>query len=166
MKKFYSVLCVVFVLFLALEIANAASKELFKIERSLNANIVEYDVVLNDDGTINAKDPIDAYWVLLAKNGQREELSIFQKQAYGYSVKKDANGNYTLTLKPKQVKNKPITIVFVNGQPKAKVDINGKPAYLSRVYVATKGSMSVDYIRLDGQDIASGQNVEERISGD
>jgi hypothetical protein len=58
----------------------AENKNLFKIERNKNANIIVYDIRLNPDGSINKKNPIDAYWILYAKQGQREEITAFEKK--------------------------------------------------------------------------------------
>jgi hypothetical protein len=156
----------VFIIMVALSgQALAVSKELFEITRNVNANVVRYDVVLNADGTINDKTPIDAYWILRATDGSREELGMFQKKAYGYNITKNGQGQYVLTLKPSQVKDKPVTIVLVNGAPKGIVNISGREAYLKSVFVQASGIASVDYILLTGNDVKTGQEVQEKISG-
>lgn len=53
-------------------IAQAVTKNLFKIERNKNTNIVMYDVILSDDGSIDKTHPIDAYWLMNATDGQRK----------------------------------------------------------------------------------------------
>jgi len=47
------------------------ARPLFRIERSKNANIVQYDVQLTPDGKIYSKEPVIAYWIRLAKDGNR-----------------------------------------------------------------------------------------------
>jgi hypothetical protein len=165
MKKIVLVLLIAAFVSSLSAVSFAVSKNLFKIERNKNANVVMYDVVFNDDGTINAKKPIDAYWLLFAKDGKREELGMFDKKAYGYSVKADADGSYLLTLTPKPVKNRPIKIVLINGEPKGIIKINGNDAYLTKVYVFAKSLTDVE-LTLIGADIKTGAAVEEKIKND
>jgi len=54
------------------------TRHIFKIERSKNANIVQYDVQLTPDGKIYSKEAVIAYWIRLAKDGKRKELSSTQ----------------------------------------------------------------------------------------
>jgi hypothetical protein len=143
----------------------AKAKNLFRIERNLNANVVMYDAVIDDNGVINAKTPVDAYWLLLAKDGSREKLTVFQKQAYGFSVKPLENGEYQLILRA--VKQKPIRIVLINGEPKGILKINDKDAYLSKVYVfANPSGLSVKYYTIYGNDIKTGEALEEKVNND
>lgn len=140
------------------------SKSLFKIERNKNANIVQYDLNFTDN-VIDEKNPVDAYWLLWAKaDGRREELSAFDKKAYGYKViKKDAY--YELVLKA--VEDRPIKVFLIDGNPKAEIQINGKSAYLTMVYVFAKdgfmGIPKVSYYTLNGIDIETGKEVTEQI---
>lgn len=137
----------------------AAQKNIFKIERNKNANVVMYDVVLNDDGSF-AKNPIDAYWLLFAKDGSREELGMFDKKAYGFSIKANGDGSYNLTLKA--VEDRPIRVLLVGGEPKGIIKINGVDCYLSKVYVQASG-LSVQYYTLTGVNIQSGAAAEEKV---
>ena len=79
-----TILFVILFLMFGISIYADKTSNLFVIERSKNANVVSYDAVLTDDGKIKEESPIDAYWLLYAyKNGEREELSAFDKKAYG-----------------------------------------------------------------------------------
>src|SRR3972149_1101371 len=73
---------------------------LFIIQRSKNANVVHYDAQLTADGKLDPKEPVIAYWVMLAKDGRREELNwIEKKKAYGFDIKPDPSGNgYRMTV--------------------------------------------------------------------
>ena len=159
-----------FVLFAAMFAFSAgsfadSSKNLFKIERSKNANIVQYDIVLDDSGAINSKKPMDAYWLLYAKDGRREELSMFDKKAYGFKISYDNGDYYNLSLKAVEDRN--IKVVMVDGDPKAEISINTKPAYLSKVYVSAvdgfMGMPKVAYYTLTGTDPETGEEVSEKI---
>lgn len=141
------------------------TKSLFKIERNKNANIVQYDARLDADGKINTKNPMDAYWLLYAEDGQREELSTFQKKAYGYSIKDNKDGTFDLKLTA--VKDRPLKVLMADGEPKAEIIINGKKSYLSKVYVSAEdgfmGIPKVQYYTLTGNDAETGAEVSEKI---
>src|SRR4030043_353480 len=73
---------------------------LFIIERSKNANVVHYDARLTADGKLDPKEPVIAYWILLAEDGRRKGLSwIEKKMAYGFTIKPDRSvKGYKMTL--------------------------------------------------------------------
>jgi hypothetical protein len=61
---------------------------LFHIERSKNASIVQYDALLDSNGDLLAKEPVDGYWIRHAEQGEVATLTWVQKKfAYGYKVK-------------------------------------------------------------------------------
>ncbi|MBR3628738.1 MAG: DUF4833 domain-containing protein [Elusimicrobia bacterium] len=143
------------------------TSNLFVIERSKNANVVKYDAVLNDDGKINEKNPIDAYWLLYAyKNGEREELSAFDKKAYGFKVKynKETN-NFDFVLKA--VKDKPMILGLYDGVAKVVIKINNIDCFLNKVYIESKdgalGIPKVSYYELFGSDIKTGNLQQQKI---
>jgi hypothetical protein len=147
--------------------AHTVSKNLFKIKRNKNANVVMYDVNLNADGSICKSAPIDSYWVLKAENGQREEISAFEKKAYGYmtTYKTDkTEGYYDLVLKA--VPSRAIKIVRVNEEVKPEIEISNKRAYLSTVYVFANNNFmpKIQYLILTGTDINTGVKITEKIN--
>jgi hypothetical protein len=138
---------------------------LFKIERSKNANIVQYDVNIVD-GKIDADNPIDSYWVLLAEDGSTENITALQRKAYGYRANyNEASGQVDFTLNP--VKSRPMKVYLVDGAPKAEITINGKPAFLQTVYVDSTdrftGIPKVNYYVLTGTDVKTGTQETEKI---
>jgi hypothetical protein len=143
----------------------AENKNLFKIERNKNANVVMYDVVLGSSGKINKKSPMDAYWLLHAKQGQRQEIKGFEKRAYGYTVTENGDNSYTLLLRA--VKDRPIKIILLNGTPKAEILINNEKVYLSSVYVQASDALipKVHYLLLTGINPSTGEQVTEKIIG-
>lgn len=164
MKKLF-VLSMLF--FVSVVSVCAESKNLFIIERSKNANIVRYDAVLASDGSIDKDNPIDAYWLLYAKkNGEREELSAFDKKAYGYKVSyNEKNKNYDFVLKA--VKEKPMTVSIYNKVPKAVIKINNIDCFLNKVYIESKdgafGIPTVSYYELFGKEVSSGKDQYQKI---
>ena len=166
MKKIFT-LCFLFLL-LAVSLYADKTSNLFVIERSKNANVVNYDAVLTDDGKINEKKPIDAYWLLYAeKNGEREELSAFDKKAYGFQTTYNKEkGNFDFTLKA--VKEKPMVLDLYNNVPKAVIKINDVDCFLEKVYIESKdgalGIPKVSYYELFGKEVATGKDQQQKIS--
>jgi hypothetical protein len=141
------------------------SQHLFFIARSKNANIVRYDVRLDQNGGIAREKPVDAYWILLAKDGSREELSAFDKKAYGYKCTAgDGSNSYKLVVE--SFSKRPIKL-YVDGKiAHAEIIINGKPAYLSKIFISATSTMlipKVHSIELFGKDKSAGAEVYEKI---
>ncbi len=163
MKKLF-VLTVLF--FMSAVNLFADAERLFVIERSKNANIVCYDAnVIN--GAINKEKPIDAYWKLYAKkNGEREELSAFDKKAYGYKAAyNEQNKNFDFVLKA--VKEKPMTVNMYENKAKAVIKINNVDCFLEKVYIESKdgafGIPKVSYYELFGKEVATGKDQKQHI---
>ena len=157
------------VLFLMLGVNIYADKtvNLFVIERSKNANVVNYDAVLTDDGNINEKNPIDAYWLLYAyKNGEREELSAFDKKAYGFKVDYNEKTK-TFDFILKAVKDKPMELGLYGGVAKVIIKINNIDCFLDKVYIESKdgafGIPKVSYYELFGTEVKDGGAQQQKI---
>lgn len=165
MKKIFT-FCLLFLLSVVSLYAEKISN-LFVIERSKNANVVNYDAVLTDAGKINEKNPIDAYWLLYAeKNGEREELSAFDKKAYGFKTTyNQEKGNFDFVLKA--VKEKPMVLGLYNNVPKAVIKINDVDCFLEKVYIESKdgalGIPKVSYYELFGKEVATGKPQQQKI---
>lgn len=130
--------------------------ELFRIERSKNANVVLYERGEGDE-------PVRASWLLLAGNGAREPLSLFERAfAYGFDVRR-AGEVVELTLKA--FKQRVIKLVSRSGCLAAVSVIDGKLAVLERIFVkATDGlAPAVEFIELYGLDAETGEARSERL---
>lgn len=143
-----------------------SAQNLFIIQRSKNRNEVHYDARLLQDGRLDPKKPVIAYWRLLAEDGRREELGFFERRkAYGFSLKPDSSGKlYWMTLvayRDRAIK------VYKNGKGAcAELVIDGQPSYLRKLYIATDESgfiPSVKYVELYGVDVKSGKPRREKI---
>jgi len=157
------------IVFFSISFANdqIPNNRLFIIERSKNANIVCYDAKFSKDGLIDKENPVDAYWLLYAeKTGDREELSLFDKKAYGFKTTYNEETNdYNFILKA--VENKNMNIVMVDGKPKVKIMINDTESYLTKVFIQSKdgafGIPKVYYYVLYGTTVGTNENIEEKI---
>jgi hypothetical protein len=138
---------------------------LFRIERSKNKNIVQYNACLLQNNSISDSNPVEAYWVLT--NGQKEELNIVEsKQAYGIESKEKLGENKFRILLA-ALKDRELIIQKTKGGYKALVRINGTPSILERVYVNSEeviGLPKVHYIDLFGRILQTNRPVKERIT--
>ncbi|MBM4320477.1 MAG: DUF4833 domain-containing protein [Deltaproteobacteria bacterium] len=146
--------------------AQGKTQPLFHIERSKNANIVRYDAQLTADGKLDQREPVIAYWIMLAEDGHREELSwIEKKKAYGFTIKADpAAAGFMLTLvaAPERV----ITVRMEGDRARAELVIDGQPAIFTKMYIkSTEGLLGpkVDYIELFGKDLKTGKDRHEKL---
>jgi len=89
MKKAALLLAMVSLVFMGFkgsgsELSVAGNYHLFNIDRSRSADIVMYDVNLDNDGILNQKRPIRAYWIKRTENDQLQPLTLIQeKLGYG-----------------------------------------------------------------------------------
>jgi len=146
--------------------AQIKTSPLFIIERSKNANVVHYDARLTADGELDPKEPVIAYWVMLAKDGRREKLSwIEKKKAYGFTIKLDPSVNgYKMTLVA--APEKQITVKKEKETVRAEAVINGRPAFLEKMYINASDGLTgpkVQYIEVHGKDLQTGEKLREKM---
>jgi hypothetical protein len=139
---------------------------LFRIERSKNKNIVQYDACLLRNNNIFESSPVQAYWVLA--DGKKEELSLLEsKQAYGIESKEKLGENkFRIVLVA--LKDRDIIVEKIKDKYKALVKINGESSILERVYVQseeqTLGLPKVHYVDVFGRNLRTNKPVKERIT--
>lgn len=144
----------------------SSAQPLFKIERSKNANIVQYDARIDEDGLLNPAEPVVAYWIRHAEQGQVKELSWTQKTfAYGFGFDL-SDDRTTAELKLKIDLGRRLIVRQVQGQFRAVIDIDNQPAVLETVFVESSGkglSTKVHFIDLNGRTLNGNASVRERI---
>jgi hypothetical protein len=137
---------------------------LFRIERSKNANVVCFDALVQAGG-LDPSRPIDAFWLMLAENGHREELTWTERRlAYGFSVSDVTRDRCRLRLSA--FKQREVTIERYRERFRATLPIAGQPAVLERIFVKTSEAgllPHVEYLELSGLAV-SGARVRERIT--
>ena len=140
-------------------------KRLFHIERSKNKNMVCYDLNIDLTGKPDEKQPLSVYWINREEHpGRRGELSYIQeKLAYGYTVEGKQSGAIIIGLNA--VKNRKITLERKEGKYFCRIEINKQPAVLQKIYVKTKTnhSLQVEYVDIQGINLATGTPVTERF---
>ena len=146
--------------------AQIKTSPLFIIERSKNANVVHYDARLTADGKLDPKEPVIAYWVMLAENGRREKLKwIEKKKAYGFTIKPDPSVNgYKMNLVA--APEKQIIVKAERDGVRAEAVIDGRPAVLEKMYINASDRLTgpkVHYIEVYGKDLQTGEKRREKM---
>ena len=139
---------------------------LFRIERSKNANIVQYDAQLTPEGELKPEKPVIAYWIMNAKSGEKEDLNwVEKKMAYGFSVEYDTKGDFWIMDLVADIQRK-IKVYKVNGRYRAEILIDGRPAFIDRIYIESiEGGMrpKVKYMEFFGKSIKTGSSLYEKF---
>lgn len=140
-------------------------QRVFHISRSINHNLVCYDVNLVD-GKLDTDKPLNVYWVNREERmGEKNGLNFFQrKMAYGYKVVAEGENSCTITLTA--YSGKKFTICQRGKRYVCETTIGGKEAVLKYMYVklSDRNSMKVDYVELHGETLSSREEVVERIT--
>ncbi len=141
------------------------SVPLFTIEKSSNANRVQYDARLKPDGHIDPKQPIVAYWVMAAEDGRRQELNILERvKAYGFTLRQDGLDSYRLWVVSHP--NKEIHVFRDGGTVKAEAVIAGKVALVEKIYIQMRRSFLLslpDFGEMFGFDRETGEKRTEMV---
>ena len=135
-------------------------QHLFKIERSKNANIVQYDAQVAPDGKLTKKDPVVGYWIRLAEQGQVMELNWVQRTfAFGFKTRLDRNRE-SAELDMAGDFGRPIIVIRDGDKYRATAPIDGSQSYLEKMFIQAHGKgikITVEYIELFGVDIETGE---------
>jgi len=140
---------------------------LFHIERNKNANIIQYDAQVNPDGKLYSGEPVVAYWIRLAEQGQVMKLTWIQKEfAYGFKVKLSKSEN-TATLEMAVNLGRTILVKKNGDDYRAISEIDGVESYIDRIFIHATGrgvSTRVNYIELHGKAVNNQAGQYERFS--
>jgi hypothetical protein len=139
---------------------------LFKIERNKNANIIQYDAQIGPDGMLDAKNPVVAYWIRLAEEGQVRKLSWIQRTfAFGFHADYDPVSD-TAPMEMEVDIDRNITVVRDGDVYRAKTTIDGAPSYLDRIYIMAhkRGFLiKVEFVDIYGRDASTGEERYEHF---
>ena len=142
------------------------SHPLFHIERSKNANIVQYDAQVAEDGKLFRKEPVVGYWIRLNEQGQKQELTWLQRTfAYGFVTHLDKSREMA-EVNMKADVGQVVRVVRDGDTYRATITIDGAPSYFKKMYIDAKRkglSLDVYYVELFGEDIKTGEARYEKI---
>ena len=149
--------------------AKTAAQPLFRIERSKNANVVQYDARVDEDGSLDRDDPVDAYWLRLARSGERKELKwLARKVAYGFDVHWQADGSVELEMVAPIGRR--LQVVKTTGGWQARTRIDGRECSIDRIFVTSVERRfrlpKVASIDFAGTDIETGEKRTEHYVPD
>ncbi len=141
---------------------------LFYLQRTHNANTIVYDANFDENGNLDPKNPVKAYWLRFAEKGQKMSLRRYEKwMAYGIKSKpsKIKDYDYRLYL---SASSKVKLWVKQTGPFQAIVItiINGKPAKLDHMFATLKESgwiPKVKYGEFFGYDLETGEKVYQKV---
>ena len=145
---------------------------LFFISKSDDRNRVDYGMRLDSQCAPYGDEPVFPYWRDFEPPlpGRKRSLGFFAKLGYGIStqqVRRTAAGGET-TIKLRQVE-RVISITTsraANGRCSALVRTtiaSARSAELVSIFVKLAGPLSVTYIDIKGNDLATGKPIEERL---
>lgn len=142
--------------------------QLFYLQRTKNTNTVIYELN-KKNGLLDSKNPIHIFWILFTSNEEHQELSSIEKKyAYGITITAIGNEDYQFTL----VAYPKITLHLKKDSDKnhhVYITLSGKLMMLQRTFIKEKEggfslSPTIEYIDFFGIDVASGKEMNERIS--
>ena len=144
-------------------------QRLFYIQRTGSPNTVVYDAKIGPDGQFQKDQPIDVYWLRYSEYGQRQDLNYLQRTlAYGVrSSLSESTNEYIFNLvsysqrKFRLKKN-------ASGKPVVVMMLNGKEAYLKRVFIELEPTLfglkpNIHYVEIFGIDVQTGRAAYEKF---
>ena len=149
-------------------VPSGVAHQLFYLQRDPNSNTVVYQLNLDDAGRLDEQEPVQAFWIRYAEQGQRKGLNYIQRKfAYGISTKKMAPNTYE--LKFAAYDKLPLYLARLKSDDAYHIytTINNKQLVLNRIFVRIEGGTfwvpNVKYIELDGWNAATREPLVERI---
>lgn len=140
---------------------------LFSIAKSENKNQVEYSVRVDERCMPFPRAPVSARWRMLEQGPHRvAPLLPREQKAYGIASQSGgAQGEVRVVLRA--LPSRPIMVQTARAEDgschaRARVTINGTPAFLFNVYLKLKG-FSVSYLLLRGWSLDGTRVITEKL---
>jgi hypothetical protein len=151
----------------AIGVAQVKSVPLFTIEKSSNANRVQYEARLLANGHLDPKQPVVAYWIMAAENGRRQELNILERaKAYGFTIRPDASPD-SYKLRVVSHREKEIHVFKDSDTVRAEAMIGGRVALVDKIFIQMRKSFVLsfpEFGEMFGFDRQTGQKLIERVT--
>jgi len=163
---FATIICTAFLISVPCFSEKREIEDLFRIERSKNANVVQYGAQLTPEGKLKPEKPVIAYWIMNVNSGEKEDLNwIEKKMAFGFSVEYDTKADLWIMDLVVDIQRN-IKVYKENGKYRAETLIDGHPAFIDRIYVKSleEGMRpKVEYVEFFGKGIKTGNNLYEKF---
>ena len=149
-------------------VPSGVAHQLFYLQRDPNSNTVIYQLNLDDTGRLDEQEPVQAFWIRYAEQGQRKGLNYIQRKfAYGISTKKTAPNTYELKFAAYDKLPLYLAKLKLDDAYHIYATVNNKQLVLNRIFVRIEGGTfwvpNVKYIELDGWNAATREPLVERI---
>ena len=144
-------------------------QRLFYIQRTGSPNTVVYDAKIGADGQFIKDQPIDVYWMRFSEYGQRQDLNYLQRTlAYGIKSSISESSNEYIFHLVSYSKRKFRLKKNAQGRPVVLMMLNGKEAYLKRVFVQLEPTLfglkpNIHYVEMFGVEAQTGRNLYEKF---
>ncbi len=142
---------------------------LFYIQRTGSPNTVVYDANIGPDGQFSKENPISVYWLRYSDYGQRVDLNYLQR-TLAYGVKCSATGtiNEYIFHLVSYAQRKFRLKKDGSGRPVVVLTLNGKEAYLKRVFVELEPTLFglrpvIHFVEIYGVDVQTGEIAYEKF---
>ena len=151
----------------ALPVPTGNVNQLFYLQRTPDDNTVVYQLNYKD-GILNNEEPVNAYWIRYAEQGQQISLTTLQWHfAYGLKAKKGTGDSYSLAF----LADRDRTMTLrrnAAGRYGVYITLNQKDVLLKKIYLKINGgsfwSPNIEYAEFTGSDAETGAVVSERFS--
>ena len=141
---------------------------MFYIHKNTNPNAIVYALLLDENGKMNPKKPIEVFWRRYQEDGRKKKLGWLEKTfAFDFKIKAVPNKNNTYVFSLVAMKDRKLYVTQnKDGSPKVVTKINGKVAILEKIYLMvddTKTIQEVLSMELFGKDPKTNQLIYEKI---
>lgn len=150
----------------ALPVPRGVDQMLFYLQRDPDANTVIYQLNTKN-GEVVVDNPVHAFWIRYADEGQIKELSSVQRRL-AYDLKSRPIGNGKHELRFAAYSKLPLYLRKDGDAYTVTANVQQKELVLSRIFVRLKeGTLyfpKVEYIELIGKDADTGRALSHRIN--
>jgi len=144
-------------------------QRLFYIQRTGSPNTVVYDAKIGADGQFQKDQPIDVYWLRFSENGQRQDLNYLQRTlAYGVKSSVSESTNEFIFHLVSYSQRKFRLKKSAQGRPVVVMMLNGKEAYLKRVFIELEPTLfglkpNIHFVEIFGVEVQTGRAAYEKF---
>ncbi len=141
---------------------------LFYIQRDPNINTAIYAINYQENGKINKSNPIKAYWIRYAENGEKKDLNYMQRK-FAYGLESKTLNNEEFELQFVSYKKLPLTLKKIDSDQKYHVfvSVNQKRIQVEKIFVRIEGGSfwlpNVKYAEVTGVETSSNKIITERM---
>jgi len=141
---------------------------LFYIQRDPNINTAIYAINYQENGKINKSNPIKAYWIRYAENGEKKDFNYMQRK-FAYGLESKTLNNEEFELQFVSYKKLPLTLKKIDSDQKYHVfvSVNQKRIQVEKIFVRIEGGSfwlpNVKYAEVTGIETSSNKIITERM---